>query len=79
MTNPEQPRTRRPARNLPPTTKRRYIDAASHMPPAAMVDNAGNPWRGTARIDKPARRRTSRRTWLRVLADGRRATMAAKA
>ncbi len=62
-----------------PTRTRRYIDPRSHMPPQSMLDNTGANWLGTSRVvDRPARRKRNRASWRRLLAEGRRETMAAK-
>lgn len=58
---------------VPPTSRRSYVDARSHMPPMSAEDNVGNVWRGASRvIDKPARRRANARSWRRMQVEARR-------
>lgn len=64
--------TRMP-RVIPPTELRRYVDGRSHMPPASMADDTGGMWRGASRVlDRAARRRSERRSWRELQAQGRR-------
>lgn len=68
---PKPAARRRPT--VPPTNRRTWVDARSHMPPQSAEDNVGNLWRGTSRvIDKAARRRRSAASWRRLQAQARR-------
>lgn len=60
-----------------PTIRRRAGDFG-HRPPDSLLDDTGQVWRGASRVvDRAGRRRQNRKSWRKLLAAGRRETMAA--
>jgi hypothetical protein len=65
--------------HVPPTTLRNFTDMVGHAPPTDRVDDDGNVWKGASRIlDRSAKRRANRKSWIKIQADARRSAALSK-